>query len=159
MIGSFATGLWTEASDINIMYTPPESDPHPIGIEVTLIEIERLLRIQLSQGECHTFSRLYLKKNSKFPKLKLELTEEFGSLKLDISVFHHRGSGGRYVLFVGKILKEWPDLKPIFFTLGEIIRIWGMGCRDKGGLQNYFLFLIIWVVLRKVPMTPLQSIG
>lgn len=106
-----------------------------------------------------SISKIYVKRSPKFPKLKVEINVKGNNRKLDISIFHRNTASCKYVCFITEELNKNMPLRPLFFFFHELLRNWKMNSLQKGGLQNYILFLMLWMVNDDIKPENYENIG
>lgn len=98
IIGSYATGLWTSYSDIDIVYTNLE--PTYIQIEDMLTRIYEILK---PNSRNLGIKDIYINKNTNgnsFPNIKVELDDKRHYRKIDITIFQKKNNGQKYVRYI-----------------------------------------------------------
>lgn len=137
------------------MYTNTDAKSH-VNIDGTLEKMQKLLKNKTKHLQ---IAKLYIKRSPKFPKLKVELPVNGKNRKLDISVFHKNTTSCKYVCFITEQLQKYPYIRPIFFFLQKLLVHFRMDSMQKGGIQNYLLFLMIWISAEEFKDEQIDDIG
>jgi DNA polymerase sigma len=145
VVGSFATGLWSTFSDIDINLVPIENEY--CNFEAILERIYRTLksrRAELGISEA-LFSR------GKVNAIKLALSERFGNLVVDIAVFYRNNQNRAYVTYILETLAAYPQVKPLFLVLKKTCETFDLHDHLFGGLKTYTLFLMVYSIAKNLP--------
>lgn len=145
VIGSYATGIWTSDSDIDIVYVKRGNSA---SVDSVLNELFRRLQ---KNSERYRILKLYLNRDLKVPNISLTLSGRTKKRKLDIVVFQHNNNGQKYVNFVSKELAINPFIKPVFYVMKRLLKNWKLNNPSKGGIKTYALFLMIRFALQRYP--------
>lgn len=141
IIGSYATGLWTPYSDIDVVFTNQNSSY--IQIEETLGKIFSVLK---SRQRELGIKEIYFNKNNNgnsFPNIKMDLEQKLNYRKIDITIFQKKNNGQKYVRFIAERLYYNPFLKPVFFAVHKLLRSYDLANPAKNGLKTYAIFLMV----------------
>lgn len=142
VIGSFAYGLWTPYSDIDIAFTNTKSES--IIIERTLLRIFKAIK---DQSRALGVKEIYYNTGIPFPNIRLELESYLNCRKLDITIFQKKNNGEKYVQFVKEGLTMYPTIRPIFFTFHRILQSFSLHNPARGGVKTYAIYLMVmWMV-------------
>lgn len=87
IIGSYATGLWTTESDIDVVYVNTGESIHIHQI------LEKIYKILEQKKSKYQIEKLYLNSLIKFPNVTLILNRKLNKRKLDITVFQYKNNG------------------------------------------------------------------
>jgi DNA polymerase sigma len=154
VIGSFAHGLWTASSDIDLAFV--NTKPNPIDVPATLHTIYKSLRQHEKALDLHN---IYLNKQShatKFPNINLELNSSSNPhQRVDIIIFQRSNNGVKYVNWVNG-WNMYPFFKPLFFILRGVLEKFQLHCQAKGGIKTYTLINMLTISLNHYGF---QSLG
>ena len=103
IIGSYANGLWTPLSDIDIVYT--NIDSSYINIEQTL---EKIYSLIWKKKSSLCIREMYINRNTNtntFPNIKLDLDHKLNNRKIDITIFQKKNNGQKYVKYITEQLR------------------------------------------------------
>ena len=150
IIGSFAYGLWTPESDIDIVYVN-NGDHEPVSNILKKVH----LILKGREAECG-IEKMYLNSDLKFPNIIIHLTSKLNRRKIDVAVFQYRNNGEKYVTFIKTQLSQNPFIQPLFFVFRKILKNFKLSNPTKGGIKTYALFLMLWIA---VSCFPANSLG
>lgn len=66
--------------------------------------------------------------------------------KIDITIFQKKNNGQKYVKFILSKLYEHQLIKPVFFSLRELLRSFNLHNPAKNGLKTYTIFIMILIL-------------
>jgi DNA polymerase sigma len=146
LIGSFATGLWTHYSDIDIaLVTLCETY---VDFDKLIEKVYRSIRSNLLKLNIKQIS---FNKASKIQSIKIDLDPIlFGCRKVDIMIFHKKNSAKVYVNYITEALFAYKQIRPLFFTLKRICEEFGLHDPFNGGLKSYSIFLMIYSLVARM---------
>jgi DNA polymerase sigma len=149
-VGSFATGLWSSYSDIDINLVPMDNEY--INFETTLEKIYKALKIRKSE---FGIDDVYFNKN-KINTVKLGLNNKYSNLIVDIAIFYRNNQNRAYVTYILESINAYPQIKPLFFIFKKISETFDLHDHIVGGLKTYTLFLMIYSIIKNLSS---QSLG
>lgn len=92
MVGSFATGLWTPYSDIDLALI------NHLRVRVDILAMLKVIHAALKARKVELeVQELHLNEESKFPNIKCELRN---GRMVDISIYQQKCMARRYVQFI-----------------------------------------------------------
>jgi DNA polymerase sigma len=133
IFGSLATGLFLPYSDIDLVITNDKYKPASSLLEKIIKPLESL-------GIVNHTERIY---NAKFPLIKVQVFEGNILIKIDITVSEDKHKGKDCVSLVNSFTSKYPEIKPIFLILKQLMHVCGFSEPFKGGMSSYALFLMV----------------
>lgn len=118
IIGSYAYGLWTPSSDIDIVFINNEINTIEVGeiLEKIYLAIEKK-KHDLRIKEMY-FNEANSSSVNSFPNIKIDIANK----KIDITIFQRRNNGRKYVKFISDELARNTLLKPVYYTIHRLLK-------------------------------------
>ena len=138
--GSYANGLNMPWSDIDLLIEFADEDNNIIYME------------QLEKGlsKIHQFEEIKFIKGASIPVLKIKTNEEYGEIKIDITVKGFKHSGLNCVSLIKQYLIYYRPLRPITLILKHLLFITELNDPYQGGISSYGLILMITAFIQSL---------
>lgn len=136
--GSYATGLCLPWSDIDLVLT--SSSEQQMQTNVIIYNLKRLATYI---GTQKWVAHMNIVDNNSIPVIKITAIDDYGNMKIDISIQGEKHYGMKCVNLIKSYLKEYIVLEPLVFALKTILKNANLNNPYLGGLSSYGLILMI----------------
>ena len=133
MFGSFTNGLFLPHSDLDIVVVP--STP-----ELPTNTLEKVCSLVCKMPIVIETTKVF---NANFPILKLKTKNGSLIIKIDITVHVSKHKGKECSQLIGYFLGKYPEIKPVFLVLKQLMYVCEFNEPFKGGIGSYALFLMV----------------
>ena len=134
LYGSYATGLCLPWSDLDVVLVNKK------GLQQPMLNLKAFCEVLSTKNWVYVIKLI---ENTSIPIVKINSTDEYNNMKIDISVQSEKHYGLKCVELVNSYLKEYIVLEPLILALKTILKNANLNDPYRGGLSSYGLILMV----------------
>ena len=145
LYGSYATGLWINHCDIDLLLVP-------LREHATQSTVEQYLEMIGQKLKGSMYEKFLILRNVKIPLIRIQIGEESifrKSRKIDISILTPNNNGRQHAEYVKQFICMFPQIKPLFYVIKKLTYSYRLNDPLKFGIRSFAIFLMLIIFMQE----------